>query len=112
MGAGTVTGAVLESIKHQRTLAEYRLHFAKSAKELCPEVFEELRDMVPLYKRIFGDDKDGFHRIFDIRKNEYLRRIRSDLDVAINEPFFNTPIYFGMFGQHVEKYDGFSNRRY
>lgn len=87
----------------QRIVAEYQKHFVMAVQEFCPEVFDELRELVPLFKRLFGSDIDGFHRLFDIRLGEFLNHKGFEIGNSINadlDPY----IQFGIFGPNFERF--------
>lgn len=68
--------------------SEYQQHFAKYMQECCPKVFEELRVLTTYFERLFGEDRDKFHFVFDRFKNEFLFDLQTDLDKAITSCVF------------------------
>lgn len=54
----------------ERIISNYQQKFAEYVKQLCPEIFDELREFVPYFDNILGEQKDKYLDIFSSYKNE------------------------------------------
>lgn len=68
----------------EKICAEYQMHFIKYVQECCPEVLDELRDSVPDFRTLFGEDRDKFHVLFDPYKTMFLFDLLSSLESLVN----------------------------
>ncbi len=64
----------------KRIVSNYQQKFAEYVKQLCPEIFEELRELVPYFDKLFGEQKDKYIDIFSNYKDEIY-----DLDCAFQD---------------------------
>lgn len=68
----------------KKTASTYQQKFVEYVRQLCPQVFEELREFTPYFERLFGEQKDKYIYIFDNGKGESLFDLKSLLDSKIN----------------------------
>ena len=68
----------------QKVRAVYQQHFVKYLQECCPDILDELRILVPCFKRLFGEERDKYQVLFDKDKTLFLIDLQSSLGTAIN----------------------------
>ena len=62
----------------QKLQAEYQQKFFLYIQELCPEVIDELRELLPNFIHVFGEDSGKYNEIFHSHKMELF-----DLDYSL-----------------------------
>jgi hypothetical protein len=76
----------------QKTLAEHQRKFVEFMIELCPNIFDELRELVGVYKKVFGENESMFGVMFDFSRLEIY-----ELDVSLNATIYRVLKPFGVF---------------
>jgi hypothetical protein len=70
----------------KRIVSNYQQKFAEYIRQLCPQVFEELRELVPYFDNLFGEQKNKYIDIFSNYKHEIFHldcSLQSEIDYSI-----------------------------
>jgi hypothetical protein len=78
----------------KKDVSIYQQKFVEYTRQLCPQIIEELREFVPYFDRLFGEQKDKYIDIFGRYKDEIFD-LDSSLDNEIN--YFLIKEYFLRF---------------
>ena len=69
----------------KKIVSEYHQKFVEFIRQLCPKIIEELKTFVPLFDKLFGENKDNYVALFNWYKvNLNLVRLNQSLDTVIN----------------------------
>lgn len=72
----------------KKIVAEYQQRFIQYICELCPNVFDELRQFVSLFDELFGEDKEKYNAIFNSNSMEIFE-LESSLRIKLRHHLLN-----------------------
>ncbi len=64
--------------------ATYQQKFVEYIRECSPQVIEKLREFVPKFDRLFGEQKRKYIKLFDLREEREIFDLDKSLDGKIN----------------------------
>jgi len=76
----TVSGKYQDQVK---TNSIYQKKFVEFTRDLCPKVIEELKEFVPDFDKVFGQEKERYAWVIDAQSNE-LNNLNETLSLYLN----------------------------